>query len=148
MVDWGVDERKLVIETWGKINVKVVEPLTWRRCLIVYPWTQRYFGTFGDLNSAAAIMGNKKVAKHGIIVLNNLERAVHNVDDIKNTYAELRVLHSEKLHGDPNNFRVRFWTAGRLVLASQMGRAFTPDVQAAWQKFLTVVVSALGRQSH
>ena len=33
-----------------------------------------------------------------------------------------------------------------VVLASQMRRGFTPDVQAAWQKFLTVVVSALGRE--
>uniref|UniRef100_A0A4W5QQ76 Hemoglobin subunit epsilon 1 n=1 Tax=Hucho hucho TaxID=62062 RepID=A0A4W5QQ76_9TELE len=92
------------------------------------------FGTFGDLKSAAAILGNKKVAKHGITVLNGLERAVQNMDDIKNTYAELSVLHSEKRHVDPDNFR--------------MGRAFTPDVQAAWQKFLTMVVSALGRQYH
>ncbi|KAK6311697.1 hypothetical protein J4Q44_G00173610 [Coregonus suidteri] len=134
MVDWTFEERKHIIETWGKINVKVVGPLALRRCLIVYPWTQRYFGTFGDVNSAAAIMGNKKVAKHGITVLNGLERAVQNMDDIKNTYAELSVLHSEKLHVDPDNFR--------------MGRAFTPDIQAAWQKFLTVVVSALGRQYH
>uniref|UniRef100_A0A4W5LPC3 Globin domain-containing protein n=1 Tax=Hucho hucho TaxID=62062 RepID=A0A4W5LPC3_9TELE len=61
-------------------------------------------------------MGNKKVAKHGITVLNGLERAVQNMDDIKNTYAELSVLHSEKRHVDPDNDR--------------MGRAFTPDVQA------------------
>ncbi|XP_071240791.1 hemoglobin subunit beta-like, partial [Salvelinus alpinus] len=89
-------------------------------------WTQRYFGTFGDLNSAAAIMGNKKVANHGITVLNSLERAVQNMDDIKNTYVELSILHSEKLHVDPDTFRCY--------------------VQAALQKFLTVVVSALGRQ--
>uniref|UniRef100_A0A673Y9Q0 Globin domain-containing protein n=1 Tax=Salmo trutta TaxID=8032 RepID=A0A673Y9Q0_SALTR len=97
-------------ETWGKINVKVVGPHALRRCLIVYPWTQRYFGTFGDLNSTEAIMGNKKVA-------NGLERA---------------------LLGDCLS----------IVLACQMGRAFTPDVQAAWQKILAVVVSALGRQYH
>ncbi|XP_041719139.1 hemoglobin subunit beta-like [Coregonus clupeaformis] len=147
MVDWTFEERKHIIETWGKINVKVVGPLALRRCLIVYPWTQRYFGTFGDVNSAAAIMGNKKVAKHGITVLNGLERAVQNMDDIKNTYAELSVLHSEKLHVDPDNFRL-LGDCLTIVLASQMGRAFTPDIQAAWQKFLTVVVSALGRQYH
>uniref|UniRef100_A0A8C7T918 EAL domain-containing protein n=1 Tax=Oncorhynchus mykiss TaxID=8022 RepID=A0A8C7T918_ONCMY len=54
------------------------------------------------------------------------------MDDVNNTYVELSVLHSERLHVDPDNFR--------------MGRGFMPDVQAAWQKFLTVVVSALGRQ--
>lgn len=76
------------------------------RCLVVYPWTQRYFGKFGNLYNAAAIMGNPMVAKHGITVLHGLDRAVKNMDDIKGTYAELSVLHSEKLHVDPDNFRV------------------------------------------
>lgn len=74
---------------------------------MVYPWTQRYFGKFGNLYNAAAIMGNPMVAKHGITVLHGLDRAVKNMDDIKNTYAELSVLHSESLHVDPDNFRVR-----------------------------------------
>lgn len=76
------------------------------RCLIVYPWTQRYFGSFGSLSDVASIMGNKKVAAHGKVVLNGLRLAVQNMDDIKNTYAPLSVLHSEKLHVDPDNFRV------------------------------------------
>ncbi|CDQ79871.1 unnamed protein product [Oncorhynchus mykiss] len=52
---------------------------------------------------------------------------------------------SEKLHVDPDNFRL-LGDCLTVVLASQMRRGFTPDVQAAWQKFLTVVISALGRQ--
>lgn len=76
------------------------------RCLIVYPWTQRYFGKFGVLYNAAAIMGNPMIAAHGKVVLLGLERAVKNMDNIKATYAELSVLHSEKLHVDPDNFRV------------------------------------------
>ena len=35
-----------------------------------------------------------------------------------------------------------------IVVAGQMGKAFTPEIQAAFQKFLAVVVSALGRQYH
>lgn len=76
------------------------------RALIVYPWTQRYFATFGNLSDAAAIMGNAKVAGHGRTVMNGLDRAVKNLDDIKNTYKELSVMHSEKLHVDPDNFKV------------------------------------------
>ncbi|KAJ0060103.1 hypothetical protein NL108_003937, partial [Boleophthalmus pectinirostris] len=74
-------------------------------CLIVYPWCQRYFGSFGNLYNAEAIMSNPKVAAHGVRVLHGLDRAVKNMDDIKATYAELSVLHSEKLHVDPDNFR-------------------------------------------
>ena len=77
------------------------------RCLVVYPWCQRYFGNFGNLYNAEAIMANPMIAKHGTTILHGLDRAVKNMDNIKAAYAELRVLHSEKLHVDPDNFRVR-----------------------------------------
>lgn len=35
-----------------------------------------------------------------------------------------------------------------IVIAAKMGSGFTPEIQATWQKFLAVVVSALGRQYH
>uniref|UniRef100_A0A3Q3R9B3 Globin domain-containing protein n=1 Tax=Monopterus albus TaxID=43700 RepID=A0A3Q3R9B3_MONAL len=89
------------------------------RFLIVFPWNQRYFAAFGNLSTAAAVMGG-------------LEKAVKNLDDIKNTYKSLSVMHSEKLHVDPDNFRV-YWPF-----------RLHPDVQEAWHKFLSVVVSALG----
>lgn len=76
------------------------------RCLIVYPWTQRYFASFGNLSSPAAIMGNPKVAAHGRTVMGGLERAIKNMDNIKATYAPLSVMHSERLHVDPDNFKV------------------------------------------
>lgn len=78
------------------------------RCLIVYPWTQRYFGAFGNLYNAEAIKTNPNIAAHGVKVLHGLDRAVKNMDNIKATYAELSVLHSEKLHVDPDNFKVEF----------------------------------------
>lgn len=74
---------------------------------MVYPWTQRYFGNFGNLYNAAAIAGNPKVAAHGLTVVRGLEKAVKNMDSIKATYSDLSVLHSEKLHVDPDNFKVR-----------------------------------------
>ncbi|KAK9978052.1 hypothetical protein ABG768_019825 [Culter alburnus] len=147
MVEWTDAERQAIKSVWGKINVDVTGPQVLARCLIVYPWTQRYFGSFGSLSDVASIMGNKKVAAHGKVVLNGLRLAVQNMDDIKNTYAPLSVLHSEKLHVDPDNFRL-LGDCLTIVVASQLGRAFTPDIQAAWQKFLAVVVSALGKQYH
>lgn len=72
----------------------------------MFPWTQRYFPTFGDLSTPAAIAANPKVAQHGRTVMGGLETAVKNMDNIKNAYAKLSVMHSEKLHVDPDNFRV------------------------------------------
>lgn len=73
---------------------------------MVYPWTQRYFGGFGNLYNAEAIMANPNVAAHGTVVLRGLEKALKNMDDIKNTYTTLSELHSEKLQVDPGNFQV------------------------------------------
>ncbi|KAG7491834.1 hypothetical protein MATL_G00008380 [Megalops atlanticus] len=147
MVAWTDEERATITDIFGKLNYEVVGPNCLARCLIVYPWTQRYFPTFGNLYNAAAIMGNPMVAAHGTVVLHGLDRAMKNMDDIKATYADLSVLHSEKLHVDPDNFRL-LADCLTIVIAGQMGSAFTPDVQATWQKFLAVVVSALCRQYH
>ncbi len=128
-------------------------------------------------------MGNPMVAAHGKVVLKGLERAVKNMDNIKATYAELSVLHSETLHVDPDNFRVSahldykiifiisialtsvfmhpfcLWhytcvlpqllgDCLTIVVAAQLGASFTPEVQAAFQKFLAVAISSLTRQYH
>ncbi|XP_051988605.1 hemoglobin subunit beta-like [Xyrauchen texanus] len=147
MVEWTEFERNTIQDIFSKMNYDVTGQQALARCLVVYPWTQRYFGKFGNLYNAAAIMGNPMVAAHGAVVLNGLDRAVKNMDDIKGTYAELSVLHSEKLHVDPDNFKL-LADCLTVVVAAQMGASFTPAVQAAFQKFLAVVVSSLGRQYH
>lgn len=76
------------------------------RVLIVYPWTQRYFGSFGDVSTPAAIMGNPKVAAHGKVVCGALDKAVKNMGNILATYKSLSETHANKLFVDPENFRV------------------------------------------
>ncbi|XP_038559041.1 hemoglobin subunit beta-2-like [Micropterus salmoides] len=147
MVEWTDFERATIQDIFSKMDYEVVGPAALSRCLIVYPWTQRYFGSFGNLYNAAAITGNPKVAAHGKVVLHGLDRAVKNMDNIKATYAELSVLHSEKLHVDPDNFKL-LSDCLTVVVAAQLGKEFTSEVQAAFQKFLAVVVSSLGRQYH
>ncbi|XP_018973480.1 hemoglobin, beta adult 2 [Cyprinus carpio] len=142
MVEWSDSERNTIASVWGKINVDEIGPQTLARVLIVYPWTQRYFGSFGNLSSASAILGNPKVANHGKTVLNALDKAVKNLDGIKGTYSELSQLHCDKLNVDPDNFRL-LADCLTIVVATAFGSAFNPAVQATWQKFLSVVVAAL-----
>uniref|UniRef100_A0AAR2LL13 Globin domain-containing protein n=1 Tax=Pygocentrus nattereri TaxID=42514 RepID=A0AAR2LL13_PYGNA len=106
MVEWTDAERSAITGLWGKISVDEIGPQALSRLLIVAPWTQRHFASFGNLSSPAAIMGNPKVAAHGKTVMGGLDRAVKNLDNIKAVYAGLSVMHSEKLHVDPDNFRV------------------------------------------
>ncbi|XP_071776734.1 hemoglobin subunit beta [Centroberyx gerrardi] len=148
MVDWTDAERSAIVSLWGKISVDEIGPQALARLLIVSPWTQRHFSTFGNLSTPSAIMGNPKVAHHGKVVMGGLDRAVKNLDDIKNTYSKLSVMHSEKLHVDPDNFRLLAECITVCVAAKFGPTVFTADVQEAWQKFLSAVVSALGRQYH
>ena len=80
------------------------------RLLVVYPWTQRFFEHFGDLSSADAVMNNAKVKAHGKKVLDSFSNGVQHLDDLKGTFAELSELHCDKLHVDPENFRVSLWS--------------------------------------
>ena len=147
MVEWTEQERSIISSIFANLDYDDIGPKALRRCLIVYPWTQRYFGAFGNLYNAEAIKSNQKIAAHGTKVLHGLDRALKNMDNIKATYAELSILHSETLHVDPDNFRL-LADCLSIVVAAKMGAAFKPETQAAWQKFLSVVVSALGRQYH
>ncbi|KAI4903384.1 hypothetical protein NFI96_010788 [Prochilodus magdalenae] len=148
MVEWTDAERSAITGLWGKINVDEIGPQAISRLLIVAPWTQRHFAAFGNLSSPAAIIGNSKVAAHGKTVMGGLERAVKNLDNIKAEYASLSIMHSEKLHVDPDNFRI-LADCVTVCVAMKFGPSvFTADVQEAWQKFLAVVASALGRQYH
>ncbi|KAF4077788.1 hypothetical protein AMELA_G00212010 [Ameiurus melas] len=142
MVSWSQSERSAIVELWDKINIDEIGPQALARVLIVYPWTQRYFGQFGNLNSAAAILGNPKVTAHGKVVLNALDNAVKNLDNIKETYSKLSQLHCEILSVDPDNFRL-FADCLTIVIANKFGAEFTPEIQATWQKFLAVVVAAM-----
>ncbi|XP_070783458.1 hemoglobin beta embryonic-2 [Enoplosus armatus] len=147
MVEWTEQERSIINNIFSTLDYEDIGPKALCRCLIVYPWTQRYFGGFGNLYNAEAIKTNPNIAAHGIKVLHGLDRAVKNMDNIKATYAELSVLHSEKLHVDPDNFKL-LADCLTIVIAAKLGNNFKPETQATWQKFLAVVVSALGRQYH
>ncbi|XP_008313279.1 hemoglobin subunit beta-1-like [Cynoglossus semilaevis] len=147
MVEWTEQERDIINSIFSSLDYEDIGPKALSRCLIVYPWTQRYFGGFGNLYNANAIKSNPMIAAHGIRVLHGLDRAVKNMDNIKATYAELSVLHSEKLHVDPDNFKL-LADCLTIVIAAKLGSAFTPEVQATFQKFVAVVVSALGSQYH
>uniref|UniRef100_A0A673W5F6 Hemoglobin subunit epsilon 1 n=2 Tax=Salmo TaxID=8028 RepID=A0A673W5F6_SALTR len=149
MVDWTDAERSAILGLWGKISVDEIGPQALARLLIVFPWTQRHFSTFGNLSTPAAIMGNPAVAKHGKTVMHGLDRAVQNLDDIKNAYSALSVMHSEKLHKIHIAYYFLLAECITVCVAAKLGPAvFSADIQEAFQKFLAVVVSALGRQYH
>nr|P18989.1 RecName: Full=Hemoglobin subunit beta; AltName: Full=Beta-globin; AltName: Full=Hemoglobin beta chain [Procyon lotor] len=141
------DEKTAVTTLWGKVNVEEVGGEALGRLLVVYPWTQRFFESFGDLSSADAIMGNPKVKAHGKKVLNSFSEGLKNLDNLKGTFAKLSELHCDKLHVDPENFRL-LGNVLVCVLAHHFGKEFTPPVQAAYQKVVAGVANALAHKYH
>uniref|UniRef100_A0A3B4XLG8 Hemoglobin subunit epsilon 1 n=1 Tax=Seriola lalandi dorsalis TaxID=1841481 RepID=A0A3B4XLG8_SERLL len=120
MTSLTAKDKETVRAFWAKVSGKAedIGKDALNRLLIVYPWTQRHFTTFGNVSTNAAILGNPKVAQHGKTVMGGLENAVKNLDDIKNTYAKLSRMHSEKLHVDPDNFRLLIFHNQLLVFFS------------------------------
>uniref|UniRef100_A0A3Q3VXR5 Globin domain-containing protein n=1 Tax=Mola mola TaxID=94237 RepID=A0A3Q3VXR5_MOLML len=126
MVEWTDQERSILNAIFSSLDYEDVGPKALSRCLIVYPWTQRYFAGFGNLYNPEAIKPNPNIANHGIKVLHGLDRA------------ELSVLHSEKLHVDPDNFKL-LSDCLTIVIATKMGNAFTGVIQAASRSSCSVL---------
>ncbi|XP_017531862.1 hemoglobin subunit epsilon [Manis pentadactyla] len=147
MVHFSGEEKAAITSLWSKVDVEEAGGQALGRLLVVYPWTQRFFDNFGNLSSSSAIMGNPKVKSHGKKVLTSFGDAIKNLDNLKNTFAKLSELHCDKLHVDPENFRL-LGNVLVVVLASHFGREFTPDVQASWQKLVAGVANALAHKYH
>ncbi|KAM9565336.1 hemoglobin subunit beta-like [Guaruba guarouba] len=146
MVPWSAEEKQLITGLWGKVNVEECRAEALARLLIVYPWTQRFFSSFGNLSSTSAVLSNPNVRAHGKKVLTSFGEAVKNLDSIKKCFAQLSKLHCDKLHVDPESFRGLLGDILIVVLASHFGKDFTPACQAAWQKMVRVVAHVLAHE--
>ncbi|XP_071978851.1 hemoglobin subunit beta-2-like [Engystomops pustulosus] len=142
MVHWTAEEKTALTSVWSKVNVEQDGHDALSRLLVVYPWTQRYFSSFGNLSNVTAINGNAKVKAHGKKVLTAVGSAIQHLDSVKHHLAALSKSHAQELHVDPENFK-RLGEVLVIVLATKLGSAFTPQVQAAWEKFINVLVAAL-----
>ncbi|KAM4632317.1 hemoglobin subunit beta-2-like [Discoglossus pictus] len=142
MVHFTCEEKATITSVWSKVDVAAEGHATLARLIVVYPWTLRYFRSFGNLSTATAINGNVKVREHGKKVLTAIGQAVQHMDDVKGYLAKLSKTHAEELLVDPENFK-RLGEVLMIVLALKLGAVFTPQVQATMEKFIAVVVAGL-----
>ncbi|XP_039204278.1 hemoglobin subunit beta-1 isoform X1 [Crotalus tigris] len=147
MVQWTAEEKSTVNAIWSKVDVSAIGAESLAQLLIVYPWTQRFFTSFGNLSNAAAIQSNAQVKAHGKKVFMAFGDAVKNPEGVKDTFAKLSELHCDKLHVDPVNFKL-LGDCLITVLACHFGKEFTPHVHACFQKLVSVVSHALARRYH
>lgn len=65
---WG---QSCCLRFWQVLTPSVLMLFPPLRLLVVYPWTRRFFESFGDLSTADAVMNNPKVKAHGKKVLDS-----------------------------------------------------------------------------
>ncbi|KAL2806650.1 hemoglobin subunit delta [Daubentonia madagascariensis] len=147
MVNLSPEEKDYATAQWGKVDVEKVGGEALGRLLVVYPWTQRFFDSFGDLSSPSAVMGNAKVKAHSQKVLSSFSEGLAHLENLKGTFAELSELHCDKLHVDPENFTL-LGNVLVVVLAHYLGKGFAPQVQATHHKVVAAVANALAHKYH
>ncbi|XP_023792299.1 hemoglobin subunit pi isoform X1 [Cyanistes caeruleus] len=113
-----------------------VTPVLRYRLFFSHPQTKTYFPHF-DLSQ-----GSAQLRGHGSKVMNAVGEAVKHIDNIRGALAKLSELHAYILRVDPVNFKL----LSHCILCSVAARYpsdFTPEVHAAWDKFLASVSSVL-----
>ncbi|XP_052508107.1 LOW QUALITY PROTEIN: hemoglobin subunit beta-like [Budorcas taxicolor] len=147
MVHLTLEEKLLVTALWSKMRVAEVGVETLGRLLVVYPWTQRFFESFGNLPSADDIMGNAKVKARDNKVLDSFTEGLKYVDHLKGVFSLLSELHCKNLHVSPENIRL----LGKILvitLVQNFGKEFTLEFLVAYQKAVAGVANALTYKYH
>ncbi|KAM9290712.1 hemoglobin subunit alpha-D [Morus bassanus] len=137
----GAEETTLIKRIWQKVE-GIKDDMgeeTLARMFLVYPQTKTYFPHF-DLHH-----GSEQVRNHGKKVVTALGNAVQNLDNLRQTLADLSNLHAYNLRVDPVNFKL-LAQCFQVVLAVHLGQEYTPEVHVAFDKFLMAVAAVLAEK--
>ncbi|XP_040210471.1 hemoglobin subunit alpha-3-like [Rana temporaria] len=127
-------ETVAVLSLMGEISRNAedlgAEALT--RLFLSFPQTKLYFQHL-DLTP-----GSNDLKKQGAKVMNALKNAADHLNNLADNLSSLADQHAYQLRVDPGNYSL-LSMAIQITLATHFPAKFTPDVQAAWGKFLAEV---------
>ncbi|NXD77978.1 HBAD protein, partial [Halcyon senegalensis] len=137
------EDKKMIQQIWDKVQGHQedfgAEAL--QRMFTAYPQTKTYFPHF-DLSA-----GSDQIRGHGKKVVNALGTAVKSLDNLSQALSELSNLHAYNLRVDPPYFALQLLSQSfQVVLASHLGKDYTPEVHAAFDKFLSAVAAVLAEK--
>nr|ALG03060.1 alpha-globin subunit D [Troglodytes aedon] len=135
------EDKKLIQQTWGKLGgaeEEIGAEALWRM-FHSYPPTKTYFPHF-DLSQ-----GSDQIRGHGKKVVAALGNAIKNLDNLSQALSELSNLHAYNLRVDPVNFKFLSQCL-QVVLATRLGKEYTPEVHSAVDKFMSAVASVLAEK--
>ncbi|NXW64425.1 HBAD protein, partial [Eurystomus gularis] len=137
------EDKKLIHQIWDKTGPKHDEMggEALFRMFTAQPQTKTYFPHF-DVS-----WGSDQVRTHGRKVVSALSSAVKNVDNLSQALSELSNLHAYNLRVDPPYFALQLLSQSfQVVLAVNLGKDYTPEVHAAFDKFLSAVAAVLAEK--
>uniref|UniRef100_A0A8C3GQN5 Globin domain-containing protein n=1 Tax=Cairina moschata TaxID=8855 RepID=A0A8C3GQN5_CAIMO len=85
------------------------------------------------------------VRGHGKKVAAALGNAVKSLDNLSQALSELSNLHAYNLRVDPVNFKL-LAQCFQVVLAAHLGKDYSPEMHAAFDKFLSAVAAVLAEK--
>ncbi|NXS85043.1 HBAD protein, partial [Erpornis zantholeuca] len=145
------EDKKLIQQVWGKLGgaeEEVGAEALWRM-FCSYPPTKTYFPHF-DLSQ-----GSDQIRGHGKKVACALGNAIKNLDNLSQALSELSNLHAYNLRwgrggcsgGANPRFALQFLAQClQVVLATRLGKDYTPEVHSAVDKFMSAVASVLAEK--
>ncbi|NXN69754.1 HBA2 protein, partial [Himantopus himantopus] len=137
------DDKKLIQQIWEKVlgHQEDFGAEALERMFITYPQTKTYFPHF-DLHH-----GSDQIRGHGKKVASALGTAVKSLDNLSQALSELSNLHAYNLRVDPPRFALQLLSqCFQVVLAVHLGKDYTPEVHAAFDKFLSAVAAVLAEK--
>ncbi|NP_001289416.1 hemoglobin subunit alpha-D-like [Cuculus canorus] len=135
------EEQSLIQKVWEKTasHRDEIGGESLYRLFTSYPSTKTYFPHF-DLSC-----GSEQIRSHGKKVVAALSTAVKSLDNLSQALSELSSLHAYNLRVDPVNFKLLSQCI-QVVLALHLGKEYTPEVHAAFDKFLSAVAAVLSEK--
>ncbi|KAF1494351.1 Hemoglobin subunit alpha-2, partial [Pygoscelis antarcticus] len=137
------DDKKLIQQVSEKVfsHQDELGAEALERMFITYPQTKTYFPHF-DLHH-----GSDQIRSHGKKVVSALGNAVKSLDNLSQALSELSNLHAYNLRVDPIHFALQLLSqCFQVVLAVHLGNDYSPEVHAAFDKFLSAVAAVLAEK--
>ncbi|NXT20072.1 HBA2 protein, partial [Syrrhaptes paradoxus] len=137
------DDKKLINQAWEKVlsHQEDIGAEALERMFVTYPQTKTYFPHF-DLHH-----GSDQIRGHGKKVVSALGNAIKSIDNLSQALSELSNLHAYNLRVDPPCFSLQLLSqCFQVVLATHLGKDYSPEAHAAFDKFMSAVAAVLAEK--
>ncbi|KAM3923946.1 cytoglobin [Leptodactylus fuscus] len=138
-------ERDIIKENWARLygNCEDVGVSILIRFFVNFPSAKQYFSQFKDMEDPLEMERSAQLRKHGRRVMGAINSVVENLGDPEKVATVLAIVgksHAVKHKVDPVFFKILTGVILE-VIAEAFAKDFTPEVQLAWSKLRSHILS-------